>query len=75
MRGVMDYSRFDVPEGATTEGKEFTVEIYVGQTPNHGYDLWAEGLSWDEVESDCALLKKRGFRYRVRDERGVDYDL
>lgn len=75
MSSPMDYTRFEPPAPSEPWDREFTVEIYIGQKENRGYELWQEGLDWSEVQSDCALLKKRGFRYKVTDDRGASYDL
>lgn len=75
MSSPLDYSRYASPEHDEPYDHEFTVEIMTGIRENRGWELWSEGLDWKEVESDTALLKKRGFDYRVWDERGKEWEL
>lgn len=75
MSSPMDYTRFEPPVASEPWDRDFTVEIYIGQKENHGWELWSEGLEWGEVQSDCELLKKRGFKFRVKDERDVVWEI
>ena len=74
-KGAMDYSRFDVPEGTDTEAHTFTVEIHTGIKEYRGWDLLCEDVSWNQALNDAKFMKKRNYEVRVKDERGIEWNI
>ena len=75
MSSPLDYSRFAPPEHEEPWNHTFTVEVHTGIKENRGWDLWGENMLWKQVEEECRILKARGFDYRIRDERGIEWNL